>query len=346
VTVLSVPSAQRVATVVLAAIGADESSAEAVGRWLVNSDLAGHPSHGIIRLMDYQWRTSTGDLDPRAHPHVTEATATGPVVLVDGGGGFGHLAAHELTRAMVERTADTPVVIGGIVNASHTGRLGEWAEQAVAGGVIFCMCSASLGKGNVAAYGAREPRLGTNPIAFGVPATDGDSFILDYATSQIAGGKIQHFISAGVPAPPGSLLDKEGNPTTNPQDWLEGGMLLPFGAHKGYGLSLLISLLSGCLVGQAAEDLSRGVFAFAIDPGAFADRRQVLAKVRGQLERMRETPPAPGFERVEVPGDYERRNRARWGDHIEIPDATWAGIVGLADQLGIQSTELERLSKL
>jgi LDH2 family malate/lactate/ureidoglycolate dehydrogenase len=343
-TVLGVPAAHRVAATVLGAIGADGPAAAAVARWLVNSDLAGHPSHGIIRLMDYGWRTSTGDLDPTARPRVTDSTSAGPAVLVDGGGGFGHLAADELTRVMVERTAQTPVVIGGVINASHTGRLGEWAEQAVAGGVIFCMCTASLGKGNVAAYGAREPRLGTNPITFGVPATDGDSFILDYATSQIAGGKIQHLISAGKSTPPGSLIDKEGNPSTNPQDWLDGGMLLPFGGHKGYGLSLFISLLSGCLVGQAAGDLSRGVFAFAIDPGAFADRDQVLSSVRGQLQRMRDTLPAPGFERVEVPGDFERRNRKHWGDRIEIPDATWADILSLADGLGLAVTDLDHLA--
>jgi LDH2 family malate/lactate/ureidoglycolate dehydrogenase len=294
--------------------------------------------------MDYEWRKSTGDLDPTAGPRITEATTSGPIVLVDGGGGFGHLAAHELTRTMIERTTETPVVIGGIINASHTGRLGEWAEQAVEGGVIFCMCYASLGKGNVAAYGAREPRLGTNPITVGVPATDGDSFILDYATSQIAGGKIQHLISAGKPTPVGSLIDRDGNPSTNPQDWLDGGMLLPFGGHKGYGLSLLISLLAGCLVGQAAPELSRGTFAFAIDPGAFADRDRVLASVRGQLQRMRDTLPAPGFDRVEVPGDFERRNRKAWGDRIEIPDATWQDIRTLADKLDLAVVDLDRLA--
>lgn len=344
-TELLVSDARRVATTVLAALGADQTSAAAVAEWLVNSDLAGHPSHGIIRLMDYEWRKSTGDLDPTAKPFITEGTKTGPAVLVDGGGGFGHLAAHELTKAMVERTAETPIVVGGIVNASHTGRLGEWAEQAIAGGVIFCMCTAGLGKGNVAAYGAREPRLGTNPITFGVPASGGDSFVLDYATSQIAGGKIQHLISVGGSTPPGSLIDKDGNPSTDPQDWLDGGMLLPFGGHKGYGLSLFISLLSGCLVGEAAEDSRRGVFAFAIDPGVFTDRERVLESVRRQLERMRGTLPAPGFERVEVPGDFERRNRERWGDRIEIPDTTWSDIVTLAGSLGLPGDELTNLAR-
>jgi hydroxycarboxylate dehydrogenase B len=332
---LTVDHAVDVAATVLTAIGAPPESAARVGRWLINADRAGHPSHGIIRLIDYDARERSGDLDPSVEPYVRSETMKGPTVLVDGRGGFGHLAAHEMTRAMVERVETNPIVLGGIVNASHTGRLGEWAEQAVASDVIFCMGTASLGKGNVAAYGAREPRLGTNPITFGIPGSEDDSLILDYATSQIAGGKIQHLIAAGESAPEGSLIDKDGNPSVDPADWLDGGMLLPFGGHKGYGLSLVISLLSGCLVGQEAADLSRGVFAIAIDPGAFADRDLVLGSVRGQLERMRATSPAPGFERVEVPGDFERRNRERFGDSIEIPDATWDDIVLLGKRLGL-----------
>lgn len=335
-----VSGAVEVAAAVLTALGAKREAAESVGRWLVNADLAGHPSHGIIRLKDYENRMATGDLDPSVEPYVTEQTRNGPMVLVDGRGGFGHMAAHLLTDEMVARVKEYPVVIGGIVNASHTGRLGEWAEQAVESDVVFMMCTASLSKGNVAAYGAREPRLGTNPITFGLPATEGDSLILDYATSQIAGGKIQYLIDAGEQTPEGALIDKDGNPSRDPADWLDGGMLLPFGGHKGYGLALVISLLSGCIVGQAADDMSRGVFALAVDPGAFADRETVLASIRGQLGRMRDTLPAPGFDRVEVPGDFERRNRARFGDRFDIEDATWADILDQAERLGLDRSAL------
>jgi len=323
---------------VLVGLGSPADLAEQVAGWLVGADLAGHASHGIVRLMDYADRIASGTLDPTGRAGVRPLpgrAADGPVVLVDAHKGYGHPAAALLTDELVDRAHAHGVSTGGAVNVSHTGRLGEWSERAARAGVILFLCYASLDKSNVAAYGAREARLGTNPMTIGVPAADGDSLILDMATSAMAGGKIQHHIAAGTQAPPGALLDSDGVPTTDPAAFVNGGMLSTFGGHKGYGLALVVSVLAGSMVGQAAEDLDHGVFAVAVDPGCLAPRDAVAAAVSEQLDRMRSTPPAPGFAAVEVPGDYERAQRTTCAGSIEVPDAVWAKLIGLARSVGV-----------
>lgn len=331
----------RVTVRILEKLGTPEEIAAPVGRWLVASDLAGHPSHGSMRVVDYAKRIRGGDLDPAGRPRVTQGADGGPVVLIDGCRGYGHLAANELVQRLVERARTTPIVLGGIVNASHTGRLGEWAELAARDGTILYMCSSSLARGNVAAYGAREARLGTNPMALGLPAAGGDYALLDFATSEISGGKIDHLIESGKPMPPDTMLDRDGEPTSDPHAFHDGGMLLAFGGHKGYGLSLAISILAGCVVGQAAPGNARhGVFAFAVNPGAFAERESVLEAVGAQLERMRSTPVREGFGEVQVPGDFERANREAQAQALQIDDAAWESMLVLGESLELTRDEL------
>jgi LDH2 family malate/lactate/ureidoglycolate dehydrogenase len=179
-------------------------------------------------------------------------------------------------------------------------------------------------------------------MALAVPAANDDSLILDFATSAVAGGRLKQLRDSGATVPPGSLIDQMGNPTIDPGVLAAGGMLLTFGGHKGYGLSLLVSLLAGCVVGQAAEGtFLPGVLAIAINPGAFADRTAVLESVERQLAKMRETEPGPGFDRVEVPGDFERHRRKASAGMLNLPDATWASLVSLGESLGMAGTEFQ-----
>ncbi|BCB91334.1 Ldh family oxidoreductase [Phytohabitans suffuscus] len=335
---LSATDATALATAVLERLGTPPDIAAAVAGWLVSSDLSGHASHGIIRLHDYAARIAKGTLDPAGRAEVTPVDGRardGPVVLVDAHRGYGHPAAHLLTGELVGRARAHGVALGGIVDVSHTGRLGEWSEAAARQGVVLFLCYASLDKSNVAAYGAGEARLGTNPFTFGVPAQGDDAFVLDVATSALAGGKMQHYLEAGLPVPPDTLLDRDGHPTTDPAAFLDGGMLLPFGGHKGYGMSLLVSLLAGCVVGQAARDRDHGVFAVAVDPGCFAGAAAARAAVGAQLGRMRSTRPAPGHRAVLVPGDAERDHRAAAAGVVTLPDAGLANLRELAARLGV-----------
>jgi LDH2 family malate/lactate/ureidoglycolate dehydrogenase len=327
-------AASGLAARILQAIGAPEDVAVSVADWLVSSDLSGHPSHGIIRVHDYASRAAKGTLDPRGRPELLD-TGRDAVVLVDAHHGFGHPAAARLVDELATRVGAHGVALGGVIDVSHTGRLGEWSERAARNGVGLFMCYASLDKTNVAAYGAREARLGTNPVTAGVPSPDGRDLILDFATSGLAGGKMQHYMETGAPVPPGFLLDAEGRPTSDPHAFVEGGMLLTFGAHKGYGLSLLASVLAGSVVGERSGDHTHGLFAIAFDVGAFAGQAAAVANIGRQLERMRSTPPGEGFARVEVPGDHERSSRERLGGVLELPDDGWRHLTELAEQLGV-----------
>lgn len=333
---LSAADAASLAAGILRALGTPDDLATEVAGSLVGSDLAGHPSHGIVKTCDYADRVERGALVPSGRAEIVRGADGGPLVLVEGHRGFGHPATRLLVETLAARTREQPVCAGGIVNASHTGRLGEWAELAAARGVVLMLATAGLEGANVAGYGAGEPRLGTNPVTFAVPAPDGRHFVLDMATSSIAGAKLGHYARTGLSAPPDSVLDAEGRPTSDARALECGGMLTTFGGHKGYGLSLLVSLLGGCLVGAAADDRSKhGVFALALRPDAFADPDAVSELLSGQLGRMRATRPREGFERVEVPGDYERDSRRRSNGRLDVPDESWAKIAALASSLDV-----------
>lgn len=341
---LTADQAIKAASRILEELGTPSDVADRVAGWLVASDLSGHPSHGIIRVHDYAERIAKGSLDPMGQaavaPSNTEVGDSRPVVLVDAAKGYGHPAADLLVRELVKRVRIHGVAVGGIANVSHTGRLGEWSEQAARAGVILFLCDASLDKSNVVAFGAKEARLGTNPLTFGVPATGGEDLIIDFATSGLAGGKMQHYIETGQEVPAGNLLDSDGNPTVDPTAFLNGGMLQTFGGHKGYGLSLLVSVLAGCVVGQAASDLNHGVFAVAVDPACFAPEANVLDSVKTQLDRMRDTPAAQGVPGVQVPGDFERKARADGGGVLTLPDNGWTNLLELAASLGLTEEQL------
>ncbi|MBM4437907.1 MAG: Ldh family oxidoreductase [Actinobacteria bacterium] len=330
----------------LSAIGTPGDIARRLAESLVNSNCAGHPSHGVIRIPEYTDVVLAGTWDPAARPTVRAETATS--VLLDSNNGFGHLSADLVTRLVAAKARASGVAVGGVVRCNHIGRLGEWAELGVGMGVFVIICAGwPLGETG-APYGGREGRLNTNPIAIGAPATDGDYLLVDFATTASAEGKIRVYRDQGLQLPPGWIIDKDGNPSTNPKDLYEGGLHLPFGAHKGSALSLAVAMLGGNLVGAAGPRPNEqiGAFAIAIDAGLFAPRETVLAGVRQELERIRTTAPAPGFAEVLAPGDSERRARARADrDGVDVLDDTWRKMLSTAEQAGVDPAEIEALAR-
>jgi LDH2 family malate/lactate/ureidoglycolate dehydrogenase len=143
-----------------------------------------------------------------------------------------------------------------------------------------------------------------------------------------------------------SVLCKDGRPSTDPNDFYDGGLMLPFGGHKGYGLSVMVSILGGNVVAAASEDAeSSGVFAVAMDPGTFGDAESVLDGVRATLERLRHTRPADGFSEVLVPGDFERHNRKQnRSGPIELPESTWQIFLDAAVRVGLERDEIARVA--
>ncbi len=326
---------------ILVAAGAPDDIAASVGTWLVTADRSGHPSHGVIRIPDYLAFIASGVILPAERPRVIAETDT--TVLVDGRQAFGHVSADALIRAVADKALDHDVAIGGGIRFTHIGRLGEWVDVGAQLGVL-CLVCASEARGDLGVpFGGKEARLDSNPLAFGAPATEGDGFTLDIATTAVAEGKVRAYRDRGEPIPDAWVLDRDGNPTTDPNDLYDGGFLQPFGGHKGSGLGIMISILCGNLVATAQRELqlNQGVFALAISPGAFGDSDLVLRGIRENLARIRSTPPAPGFSEVLVPGDYERKAReATLGTDIEVPDSTWERIVEAAETVGVEPDSL------
>jgi len=323
------------------AAGAPHHIADAVAEILVNANLTGHDSHGALRIPAYLRAIKDGRIDPSAEPQIVKETAN--TVLLDGGHGFGHYTARVAMRKAVEKARQTEVCCVSLARTGHIGRLGEYAEQAARAGCIGIITSGhgAPGEGSTAPYGGLSGTLGTNPISVGIPTGDDTPFILDYATSVMAVGKIHVAHSKGADLPEGCIVDKHGKPSVKPADFYDGGFVLPFGRHKGYALSLLVCLLGGLSgtfdVGRGTMD---GMFIQAINISAFTPLEAYQRAVRALLDGVKSTPAARGFDEVLAPGDVEQRSRAQHLAHgIELPDKTYQEIRDWAEQLHVSLSE-------
>jgi uncharacterized oxidoreductase len=326
---------------IFAAAGASQEVAGRMAHSLVDSNLAGHDSHGVIRTTQYLQDMRSGQLDPRAEPVVLRE---GPAwALVNGNWGFGHETARFSMARAIEKARAAGIGVVSTVCCNHIGRLGEWAEQAATAQMIGM---ATVGFGSpkahlVAPYGGARRALSTNPIAIGAPRAGAEPLLLDFATSISPEGKVRVARDKGVPLPDGVLIDKDGNSTTDPNALYAGGALLPVGGHKGYALAMMVEVLSTALGGadepemHAPNGANSGSFFLAIDPAVFRPFEGYAASIERLVDRVATVPPAPGFERVLLPGEPEQRSRAERAAAISLPPATWSAIAADAESLGV-----------
>ena len=336
---LSADVLTRATTAIFRAVGTPDDVADFVASSLVGSNLAGHDSHGVIQIPGYVDRIRAGDLVPAARPEVERE---GPgIVQVDGAWGFGQYAAHVCMDLAARKAKSGQIALVTITRVNHIGRLGEWAEQAAASGVIGLL-GTSWGNGPYAAtpFGGAGRVLSTNPIAIGMPLPGAVPFVLDYATTAVAEGKLRVARAKGAPVPDGWIVDAEGRPTNDvEQFYTGGGMLQPFGGHKGYALALAIELLSIALTGADAsrddKPWKNGAFFIAIDPTAIRPLDEFRAAADVVTARVKGVPTAPGSDGVKIPGEPEHGNRAeRSRDGIPIAEATWDAIRDTARAAG------------
>lgn len=342
---LDIDGVSAASTRIFTSAGMPGDMAEQLTVWLVTSNLSGHPSHGLQRVTEYVRQIQDGTMDPAARPRVHLETDT--TVVLDGQAGPGHFAADRLTRELAVKCRHSQIAMGGIINGRHIGRLGEWGELAADLGVLLYISLGSASGWMTATFGAAEGRLGTNPIAFGAPGQDGDSFVMDFATSAAAEGKIRVARDSGKSVPEGWIRDADGRATTDPNDFYDGGTMLTFGEHKGSAIAIMTTLFS-VVTASAGEDIGDGasVFAFAIDPNAFGRGDETRALIQHQLERVRSAAPAQGFSDVQVPGDFERRSRAALaGGPLQLPEPTWEGFLQAADRVEVLRAEIEVLAR-
>lgn len=318
---------------ILTAADAPPDIAAVVIDHLVEANLAGHDSHGVIVIPRYLDEIRRGYLAPEARPRIVRET--GSTALVDARRGFGHHAALFATDLGVRKAREAGVSLVGVVECGHIGRLGTYASRAAEQGAVSFIANGGLSP-HVVPFGGKKAAVGTNPVAFGFPADRGPDFMADFATSSVAGNKLLVARAKGESVPPGLLLDKEGNPTTNPADFWDGGGLLPFGGHKGYALGLVSALLASVLTGALETAYDWGVCILSIDAGVFRPATEVRQAADRAFARVKSTPPAEGSAGVMIPGEPELATRERrLRDGIPLDDDTWAGLAAAAARLGI-----------
>ncbi|HVF65218.1 MAG TPA: malate/lactate/ureidoglycolate dehydrogenase [Casimicrobiaceae bacterium] len=310
---------ELVASVFRAARSSD-AEAHIVSDHLVDADLAGHDSHGVVRVAKYvEWHANGMVLDNR-HSAVVRETPVHAVV--DGQFGYGQVIAREAMDLAIAKTRRSGVCVIAIRNAGHLGRIGAWAEQVAHAGFASIHFVNTSGFGLlVAPFGGTDRRLSANPIAAGAPGPGGVPLILDISTSAIAEGKIQVARNRGEPLPEGCTIDAAGQPNRDPARFYgpPAGALLPVGGHKGYGLSIFCEVLAGALSGgqtthpgnATAGRLGNNMTSVLFDPAAFSGEESFSAEIARMAAWVKASPPAAAGGEVLLPGDIERRTRAQ-----------------------------------
>jgi uncharacterized oxidoreductase len=336
---------RRAVTDAFVAVGVPAAEAALVAEHLVEAELAGVTSHGVLRVPQYAEAIRQGRVVAGAELTVVRQTPS--TAVLDGNGGFGQVMARRAMDAAVEMANRTGVGAVTLFRCSHTGRLGSYTEHAARRGLIGLMMVNAGGHGQwVAPFGGTAGRLGTNPLSVAVPTGLDFPLVLDIATSVAPEGKVRALRTAGKPIPEGWVLAADGRPTTDPGD-LYGpprGALLPFGGHKGFGLALVVDVLAGILSGAGCctnpgaplDGVTDGVFLTAIQVEAFCPRPVFEQQVGLLVRHVKSSPPAPGFAAVLVPGEPEARERARRErEGIPIEEGVWQRMRAVFEELSV-----------
>ena len=343
----------RAIEAVLAAGGSDAGEARIVAANLLEANLKGHDSHGIGMIPRYVDALLEGGLKPNAHVEIT--LDGGALLTLDGCMGYGQVIGREAMALAIERARQHGSSVMALGRAHHLGRIGAWAEQAVAQGLVSLHFVNVISRSIVAPYGGGDARFGTNPVCIGIPLPGEPPFLLDMATSAVAQGKIRVAYNKGERVAEGLLIDDKGNPTTEAQYGViePFGALTTFGLHKGYGLAVAAELLGGALTGAGtwhSDDRSKrrvwnGMLTIVIDPKRLGKQAVFEQEAREFLKSLRRSPVAPGFDKVRIAGEPEREWQAkREKEGIPVDPATWDEILAAAGKLKLEAAAVERLA--
>jgi L-2-hydroxycarboxylate dehydrogenase (NAD+) len=330
---------------VLRAVGLAADDAAKVADLTVETDLAGADAHGIFRLPHYVRRIRAGGVDPRG---VISVNRTGPATaLVDGGNAVGHLVMAKAADTAVDMARQNGVAWVGVRHSNHAGSAGVYAEIPLRAGMIG-IYAAVANANHMAIWGGAETLIGTNPVAFAIPAGEEAPVVLDIATTIVSYGTIKAYALEGRELPEGWMVNRTtGTPLTDPRRSAEGN-LLPLGGYKGSGLALVLGLLGGVLNGAAfgrdvidynydmAGVTNTGQFIIALDVARFMPLEQFKAEVDRHLRDLSGSQVLPGFDAIRLPGERRRRcqiERAR--DGVPIAPPVVDQLDKLAAELGV-----------
>jgi uncharacterized oxidoreductase len=316
-----------------------------VAELLVRANLVGHDSHGVIRIPQYAQAIKSALVQPGAACEIAEESPS--MALIDGHWGLGQVVARRAMELAIRKAQETRISSVGAYNLYHVGRLADYTRMAAEQDLVGIMMVNGGGASPlVAPFGGVAGRLATNPISIAFPTGGSVPFLLDMATSMVAEGKVRVKRNRDERTPEGWLLDNQGRPTTDPHALYQEprGAILPLGGsagHKGFGLAMVVEILSGILARggyarQGANRFSNGTFILVIDISAFVEPSVFRAGIEDLLGYIKSAPTAPGVEAIMYPGEPEaREQQRREREGIPLEAETWQQIIALAQELGI-----------
>ena len=333
------------------ALGSEEREAGLVADQLVGANLAGHDSHGVGMLPAYVRGAVAGKLRVNEHPEVV--TDGGSLVVLDGRQGFGQVNGYETMELGIAKARQHGAAITGLRNSFHIGRIGHWAEQCAAAGMVSIHFVNVIGhQPIVAAYGGADAAFGTNPFCAAIPSQgDQPAVLLDMATSVIAMGKARVALNKGVAVPEGSVLDSDGRPTTDPAVMFgsPAGALVAFGEHKGSGLAIMCELLGAALLGgeTAQPDHPRdgriinNMLSIIVDPSATGDLDRFHDEVTKYCAHISSSRLREGADAVLLPGQPEALARVARAEGFEVDPATMGELRASAQRAGVADAVID-----
>ena len=354
-TTVPVAKLQGFIAAMFAAAGTSQEEGERIAHHLIGANLAGHDSHGVIRVPRYIFWLQNGSVVAGRTLEVVKESASHAVV--DGGFGFGQTIGPLAVDLGISKAKAAGMAVIALRNSGHIGRIGDWAERAAAAGLVS-IHFVNVARGElVAPFGGVDRRFSTNPVCIGAPQDGPEPLILDFATSVVAEGKVLVASNGGKPVPHGALIDPDGTLSSNPEtlygplagtavrDSAAGpGALRAFGDHKGSGIAFMCEILAGCLTGGPTSgpipggrrgQIGNGMLSIYLDPGHFGAADFARSAREYALYVKASRPATPGGE-VLVPGEPEARTRqTRLEFGIPLQVDTWAAITQTAASLGL-----------
>jgi LDH2 family malate/lactate/ureidoglycolate dehydrogenase len=327
---------------VLAAVGVPAADAAFVADRLVEAELWGHPSHGVLRLSWYVARIRSGVVDPAATPETV--VDRGAVAVVDGREGLGHVLTAAAARDAVRRATEHGVGVVAVRNSNHFGMAAHYTRGMAEAGCVGVLTTNS--SPSMAPWGGRARTVGANPWSVAAPAGAHGVAVMDISNGNVARGKIYAARERGVEIPAGWAIDADGAPTTDPAAALA-GLLLPMAGHKGYAIAFMMDVLSGVITGsafgtgvsgpqQAERRSGSGHLVIALDVAAFLPLAEFNRRMERLIHEVKSVPLARGFAEVFYPGEVEDRSRARLErDGIDLPAGTLQDLERLSEQAGV-----------
>jgi LDH2 family malate/lactate/ureidoglycolate dehydrogenase len=337
---ISAESLIRFVTGLLRDAGCGKNDAATIAQCLVQTNLWGIDSHGVMRIPEYLARFRSGAMN--ASPDIRTLNSGGGMEILDANNGAGYIAGCAAMSRAIELAREKAIAAVGVINSNHCGATTLYARMAAEEGMVgIAMTNVAP---NMVMPGATTPITGNNPIAVAIPTFGEFPFALDISLSAVAGGKLLVAAKKGENIPPGWATDKEGRPTTNARAGFD-GYLLPMGAHKGFGLSLMVDILCGVITGGSFQNQLKSMYRYPNDPSKTAHlmivmdplviltQDQMRSRMREFFETVKQTPLNEAGEEILLPGEIEyRTERERLGTGIPLPITVFEELVRIGNE--------------